>query len=423
MQCTIEIFRNGLWQTCCTVTVENPAAGRKGPSAITCNPDVIQDGSCSPSLQYRPQPGEQVLSHWPSFLFDLIPQGDGRQYLKEVLELPGGDESDWAMLLMGAINPVGKIRVREAASAYHERISQLDPEWSERGFTTEEVLSRSESFADYFDAHGVFTAGATSIQGLAPKLLLTQGKDGLWYADATLPDEKAARHYILKFSRARNMADWAILRYEAAYMRLAKEMGLFVAALPEWKNDMLFVPRFDRAVIEEQVIRHHQESLVSLAGLTEPEAPATHNRMLTTLRGIVSDPHQATLEYIRRDIMNLALGNTDNSPYNTAVQTVGRETRLTPLYDFAPMYLDRDGISRTLEWEDDEGKELSNWADVLHALPFSSAEKAVLRRELRNFGVQMKKLEVLMEEASVSEEIMTDRYYGIQNQCWQLHEL
>lgn len=423
MQCTIEIFKNNWWQECCTVTMENPAAGKNSPSIIAFNPDYLFEGRQAPSLRLSPQPAPLKLPHWPSFLLDLIPQGDGRQYLKEVLELADTQESDWRMLLMGAINPVGQIRVREAADAYRQRMRQLDPKWSEQGFTTEAVLSRSEAFAEHFDAHGIFTAGATSVQGLAPKLLLAQGKDGLWYADATLPDSRVARHVILKLSRARNLADWTILRHEAAYLRLARDMGLFTGEMPEWKNEMLFVPRFDRMVMPDRVIRHQQESMVSLAGLTDPDAGVTHNRILETLRQYVSDPHEATLEYFRRDIMNLALGNTDNSPYNTAVQTVNGITRLTPLYDFAPMYLDADNLSRSLEWVDENGNELTNWADVIKAQLFSDAEKALLRQALRAFGQHMEKLEALMEQHGVSEDIMTDRYYGIQNQRWQLGEL
>ncbi|NLC23329.1 MAG: HipA domain-containing protein [Oxalobacter sp.] len=424
MQCTIEIFKNNWWQECCTVTVDDIAVGRNSPSVTTFHPDYLFEGRQAPSLRFSPQSTSLELPHWPSFLLDLIPQGDGRQYLQEVLELSDGPEADWRMLLTGAINPVGQIRVREAADAYKVRMRQLDPKWWEQGFTTEEVLSRSDAFAEHFDAHGIFSAGATSVQGLAPKLLLVQGKDGLWYADATLPDSRVARHVILKLSRARNMADWTILQHEAAYMRLARDMGLFTTGdMPEWKNDMLFVPRFDRFVTSGRVIRHQQESMVSLAGLIDPETGVTHNRILETLRQYVSDPHQATLEYLRRDIMNLALGNTDNSPYNTAVQTVNGQTRLTPLYDFAPMYLDRDDISRTLEWVDENGNELANWADILNALPFSDAEKTALRNELRTFGQRMEKLEALMAQHGVSDDIMTDRYYSIQNQCWQLREL
>ncbi len=421
-QCTVEIFKNDCWSKCCTVSIENINSSTAGSSVITFDTNFQEKGQ-SPSLRYLPQSEKYKLSHWPSFLLDLIPQGDGRVYLQKVLEVSDDSQSDWRMLQVGAINPVGKIRIREAVNAFQDRIKQEGSNSFERGFTTEEILSRHESFAEYFDAHGFFTASATSIHGVSPKLLLTQAKDGLWYADATLPDKKAAKHYIIKFSRARNLADWTILQHEAHYLRLAKEMGLFVAELPRWQKDILFVPRFDRSVVSDKVIRYHQESLASLADLANPKIEPNHKLMVETLRNFVSDPYQATLEYIKRDIMNLALGNTDNSPYNMAVQTINGKTQLAPFYDFAPMYLDMDGISRSLEWLDDNQQELKNWRDIIQDLPFSSEEKEKLRQDLSVFGKRMGNLETLMEQIGVSDDIIMDRYYGIQNQRWQLSEL
>lgn len=423
-KCTIEVFLNGQWQTCCTVSA-NPLKGKAGSAVIAFNPELPRyERQFLPSLRYKDQFDEHALPHWPSFLLDLIPQGDGKKHLQQVLELKEGDlASDWRLLLTGAINPVGSLRVKEAANAYYDRMKAMDEKWSNRGFTTQEILERSDAFSEYFDAHGVFTAGATSIQGLSPKLLLTKGKDGLWYADATLPDEKAEKHYIIKFSRARNLADWTILQHEAHYLYLAQEMGLLTAELPQWQSDVLFIPRFDRTVVSGKVIRHHQESLVSLADMANTDTVLTHQLMLKTLCRFVDQPYDAVLEYIKRDIMNLALGNPDNSPYNTAVQTINGKTAIAPLYDFAPMYLDMDAISRSLEWIDDAGNQLNNWADILAALPLNPSENAQLRQDLKAFGQKMGKLEALMEKIGVNEDIITDRYYGIQNQCFQLSEL
>ena len=423
MQCTIEIFDKGKWQKCCIVKAEDASAGRNCPSILMFDRNWPANAKPAPSLRYSPQSDPLELSSWPSFLLDLIPQGAGRKHLVEELNLPDDPRSDWSLLLTGAICPIGRIRVREAAAGFEARMRELDPKLVSQGFTTQEVLSRSEAFAEYFEAHGFLSAGATSVQGTTPKLLLTQGRDDLWYADAALPDEKAAKHYILKFSRARNLADWHILRNEAAYMQLAKEMGLFVEEPPEWRNEMLFVPRFDRKVTQNGVMRYHQESLASLAGLTDPSTPVSHFSVLETLRQYVHDPFTDTLEYIRRDIMNLALGNPDNCPFNTAVQTVNGMMRLSPLYDFAPMYLDMDEMERSIQWLDENGNVLTNWADVLRALPLESYEKDALRTGLRTFGEKMKNIEPLMEKFAAGHDIMTDRYYGIQNQRWQLREL
>lgn len=63
-----------------------------------------------------------------------------------------------------------------------------------------------------------------------------------------------------------------------------------------------------------------------------------------------------TLEYIKRDMLNAALGNTDNHPCNTAMESVGGKTRLAPLFNFAPSHLLIDDISRSLEWVNEKGE-------------------------------------------------------------------
>ncbi len=61
------------------------------------------------------------------------------------------------------------------------------------------------------------------------------------------------------------------------------------------------------------------------------------------------------LEYIKRDIANLARLNKDNRARNTAMQRdFDGCIALTPLYDVAPMYLHPDGIARRIRREDND---------------------------------------------------------------------
>ncbi|MCX2863993.1 HipA domain-containing protein [Paucibacter sp. PLA-PC-4] len=60
-------------------------------------------------------------------------------------------------------------------------------------------------------------------------------------------------------------------------------------------------------------------------------------------------PQAEVLEYIKRDIANLAQHSKDSHARNTAVQRdLNGRIALTPLYDFAPMYLHPDGIARRI---------------------------------------------------------------------------
>ena len=53
------------------------------------------------------------LPHWPVFLIDMLPQGFGRRELLRRLGLPETSEepSDWPLLLSGAGNSIGNLRL------------------------------------------------------------------------------------------------------------------------------------------------------------------------------------------------------------------------------------------------------------------------------------------------------------------------
>ena len=112
-------------------------------------------------------------------------------------------------------------------------------------------------------------------------------------------------------------------------------------------------------------MRLAQESIASLTGKVGFESVPSHDEVCRQLLRRCSDPQSEVLEYLRRDVANLALGNKDNHARNTALQRdfQGR-IALTPLYDFAPMYLHPDGIARRIRWERNDGAQI-DWCRVL----------------------------------------------------------
>src|SRR5690606_38418025 len=69
--------------------------------------------------------------------------------------------------------------------------------------------------------------------------------------------------------------------------------------------------------------------------------------------------------YLKRDLANIALGNKDNHTRNTALQRFNNGIiQLTPLFDFAPMWLHPDGIARTTPWERDVHDAMAMWHPV-----------------------------------------------------------
>lgn len=125
---------------------------------------------------------------------------------------------DWRLLLVGAGNPIGNLRIKEAAQwlATHAGARQ--------GFTDDEVAQRGDEFSEYLALQGLFVAGSSGIQGEWPKVLLTRARDGLLYLDHTLPDDEAVEHYIVKFGRGTDLQLAAILRHEAPYMAMARHL-------------------------------------------------------------------------------------------------------------------------------------------------------------------------------------------------------
>jgi serine/threonine-protein kinase HipA len=317
------------------------------------------------------------VDHWPAFLVDMLPQGYGRVELLRRLGLSPAAElsADWALLLAGAGNPIGNLRVKEAA------------EWLQgqpgvqRGFTDEEVAHRAEDFTEYLASHGLFVAGSSGVQGEWPKILLTRAADGLLYLDHALPDAQAREHYLVKFGRGPDQQLAKILRHEAPYMELARMLGLRIYAPLVLRERALFIRRFDRRVVAAGVIRLAQESIATLTNRTGWEALPTHDEVCRELVRYCTDPQAETLEYIKRDIANIALGNKDNHARNTAVQRdFEGGIRLTPLYDFAPMYLHPDGIARRIRWECEAGGNL-DWAAVVDKVcSFTRTERRTVGR-------------------------------------------
>ena len=435
--CTIQLYANQRWQDVGSVTLFGPEQdgwrarsytgyaidwavehpGRRDAHALSCNFAV--------GLAPLEQP------HWPVFLIDLLPQGFGREELSRRLALPPSAEAaaDWPLLQAGAGNPIGNLRVKEAASwlAHHSGAMC--------GFSDAEVAERSDDFAEYLASHGLFVAGSSGVQGEWPKILLTRAHDGLLYLDHTLPDHLASEHFIVKFGRGTDRALAQILQQEAPYMELAKRLGLRVHASLDLKQRALFVPRFDRVVEADRVNRLAQESIATLTGSAGFGAAPSHDAVCRQLLARCTEPEQELLEYLRRDIANIALGNKDNHARNTALQrNFDGKIRLTPLFDFAPMYLHPDGIARRIRWEHNDGGQ-PDWQSVVATLcagdfdmpskPRASKKSLAIRREFLLDGLKqmirpLREIAEAGSATSIDADILTHLRPGILTQIAKL---
>lgn len=435
-QATIEIFRGDRWRPAAVLRPQDIHLGYRGPSHFEYNLEYAADlagpnttGPAGLSCRYPVDFTQHDEPHWPPFILDLLPSGFGRQQWLDLLELKDVPSADWPLLLRGAAFPPGNLRIAEAIAAKNLSMlvptatGELLPMAEHPGFTREEVIARQQHFVEYAFQQGIYASGASDVQGVAPKLLLVQDLEGRWHAEGVLPDNRVSAFWILKRPRGRAEADRKILRNEAAYMCLAKALGLNVFADLEWENDSLLIPRFDRRVrAGKPVARIGMESLCSLAGVADYGKPLSHDVLCRALLQYSSQPGADLLEYILRDILNVVLGNKDNHARNTAVYRFENgEVTLTPLFDFAPMYLDREGIARVCRWEGEvETAGTPDWGLVLERY---RAQLPDGERKLRQFGKLLQRLPEFARRAGVDDDIIEHQMPAISAHAEQLQKL
>ena len=404
--CQLQLAVDGRWLTAATVYVAETTAGIAYPSRFEYDFEYLnimaahlgavdaRAASCRYPLNYEDHPEPT----WPAFLLDLIPAGAARRHWEGRLGLPNNSSSDWRILIRGAGNPPGNLRVLQAV--------EEAPATSHPGFDRSEVVARAADFIEYARASGAPVSGSSGAGGDSPKFLLREDIDGRWHADGVVPDDRTRCCWIVKFPRTReDPMDRLVLRAEAGYQRVAARLGVRTQGRVEWEADCLFVERFDRNVVAGGVSRLGLESLSSIVGVAEFGAPIRKERFAAAIAQYVNDAKQELREFLLRDVLDVALGNTDNHGRNTSVlKDASGKIALSPLYDFAPMFLDRSGIARVSHWAGDRG--FPDWniaADALAEYGLSSIET---RRWLRGLAQRVRELPVVMRECDVPGEVI-----------------
>lgn len=249
------------------------------------------------------------------------------------------------------------------------------------GFARQDVIDRDNTFLEYAHEQGAAIGGASGAGGEAPKLLMVQSAQGLLYPDATLGDAEVTQHWFIKFARNQGLnRDCDILRSEFMYYKALQALGIETVpaqglALEEGRKPSLWMQRFDRKVTAQSVERFAVESVYSLAQVTEPGSDMNHVEVLALLTTLWKQAGQQAqipdlvAEYLRRDLLNKILGNSDNHGRNIAIIREVDSLRLAPIYDLAPMVMDDAGITRTTKWSRDvERAGQINWRAACDSL-------------------------------------------------------
>jgi hypothetical protein len=141
---------------------------------------------------------------------------------------------------------------------------------------------------------------------------------------------------IIKFALPNERQDNVVA--EATALTLASELGMTV---PKHQvvtfTDVyaLQVERFDR-----NAAGHVSHCVSAATALNIPPGtdPDDFRRSYVSLRSKLREPNDA-LELFKRIVLNAAVGNSDDHPWNTSLMQTGLSTwRLTPLYDVQPFH-------------------------------------------------------------------------------------
>lgn len=346
---------------------------------------------------------------WPAFLLDILPSGAGRRVWVRRLGLKNNEAADWWLLLNGAGNPPGNLRIAEAV---------IPPAGSHPGFTEEEIIQKKADFIEYAEARGAVVAGATDVAGDAPKFLLVRDKKRRWHPDGALEDRDILDSWLVKFPRGKTDPDLKVLRNEAPYYEVARNFGIRTGHPLRFIDGALFIPRFDRMAKEGCLIRHGLETLASAAGIAEYGRRGDHFVFCTAISFFATNKKVELREYLRREILNVALRNTDNHGRNSAFLKFADGTvMLSPLYDFAPMFLDPEGIPRSSRWnselEPTPGR--PDWSKVAESLsPYIDLRET--RTFLASHSAEVAKLPDTMRKCGVEEEVIE----GVAGRCAEI---
>jgi serine/threonine-protein kinase HipA len=404
----IEIFTEGRWRKAAVFSLygNDFSAGYHAGGALSYDIDyvlprlgenrIVDRVGCLYPINFDLYSSES----WPAFLLDLLPTGAAREAWLKMLKLSDDNSAWWQLLRFAAGNPPGNLRIAGAAEE-----NFID----HPGFTRQEVIEKNVDFIEYAEASGALVAGASDVQGQAPKFLLVEDHNNRWHAEGALPDDQIKCHWLVKFPRGKKDADRRVLFNEAPYYEVARAFGIRTGAPLEYQDDALFVRRFDRRVTPKGVERLGLESMASICGVSEFGFRASHNECCAKISKYATEPRQEILEYVKRDILNVALRNTDNHSRNTAfLKHPSGTVELSPLYDFAPMFLDPEGIGRASRW-DAEGEieiGLPDWGRIAEDL---EQETGVCSKDLRQLlagqASSVKRLPETMNNCGVEAEL------------------
>lgn len=431
---TVQIFHQGQWHDAAELWIEYPVKGRCGPARLgyLINYalewlDRDDEHACSLRL-----PIELMNTHqaprWFAFLDDIMPAGASRRYWVTQLGIAAlaEAEQDYALLAKGAIAPVGNLRIKEALPK-----RPAGSTLAQQRFPLRDVVDRDSDFLAYAQQMGAAGGGATGAGGEAPKLLLRCTPDDQVWIDTYQDDPyNTDQHYLVKFPRGqRTQLDNDILRAEYHFYHELASLGMTtidtqaMRLLEGERSPSLWLPRFDVGFLQGRRTLYGLESVYSVMEQS-PGSFLNHFAVIETLvkqlsqqyrvreEGGYFDTARFVSEWVKRDLLNVAFANSDNHGRNTALLKTPQGIWLAPIFDFAPMKADPEGIIRTTTWGTpfEEGREFDWFAIANNLHTFIPPEQ--MMEELKALSAQLVGLKERLSARGVPQALLASKALG-----------
>jgi len=255
-------------------------------------------------------------------------------------------------------------------------------------------------------------------------LLRCSAQEAIWIDtfqdDLLTPDT----HYLVKFPRGRRSEDDCdILRTEYHYYQELTALGIDTIDIRNMRlmegsrYPSLWLPRFDVEFVDDRLCHYGLESVYSVLGKS-PGSYLNHFEVIRKLTELLASQYRVSelgegfdqqafvTEWVIRDFLNVVFGNSDNHGRNTALIKRPEGIWLAPIYDFAPMKADPDGVARTTTWGApfEEGGHY-DWNAITEQLA-DLVEADVLLGSLRSLATRLMGLKGRLLERGVPERIL-----------------
>ena len=285
----------------------------------------------------------------PGFVLDLVPQGDPLRRLLHRYGIQDAENYPEILAKIPLASP-GNLRIKEPWIEWDKQRQN----YCHKGFSLADIIKHNTEFVSYMEQHGAPIGGTSGAGGGSPKFLLRQDDNGRFHADGMLSDAKTVHAYLVKFPYTDSQNSSLLNKTEKLYYDFLRTLPLMTGQPIAIHGNILFISRFDRTKASDGSMYFiGLESFYGAHNIAAYGARLWHEDNIALIQSYSTKPSHDIIEYLKRDLVNKILANTDNHGRNTSFLKTESEICLSPLYDITAMrFFSGDFIVELTRWQE-----------------------------------------------------------------------